>query len=61
MSGGNFAVTLPPAATVAPGAATTFTVSFFSSSGDVTGLLNIQSNDPNPSSYSLALSGTSFD
>ncbi|MET0534727.1 MAG: choice-of-anchor D domain-containing protein [Steroidobacter sp.] len=61
VSGANFSVTRAPAATIAPGGSTSFTVTFSSGGGDVSGLLRIVSNDPNPSTYHLTLSGTSFD
>jgi alpha-tubulin suppressor-like RCC1 family protein len=59
--GGDFAVATPPAAAVAPGASTTFTVTFTPGSiGARYGVMHITSNDPLPGDFAVNLAGTSI-
>jgi FG-GAP repeat/Abnormal spindle-like microcephaly-assoc'd, ASPM-SPD-2-Hydin len=55
---GEFALTAPPAGTVAPGESAPFTVTFTpSASGARTATLRIASNDPDDNPFTLALTG----
>jgi hypothetical protein len=57
----DFVVTAAPAATVAPGASTTFTVRFIPSAGGIrSAALHLASNDPNENPFDLPLSGFGY-
>jgi alpha-tubulin suppressor-like RCC1 family protein len=58
--GGDFSVTTAPAATVAPGASTTFTVTFSPLGIDVrAAVMRVAGNDPLPGGFAVNLTGTS--
>lgn len=58
---GDFSVTQPASGTLAPGATTTFTVSFTSTAGGArSATVSIANDDPNKSPFSFSVGGTAY-